>query len=266
MNNEPSGMWGGAQPYERYIGRWSAKAATEFLATLPVGPACRWLDVGCGTGALTEAILAAREPIGVDGVDPSEVFLSYARERVADERAQFHVGEATDLPFATGAFDVVVSGLVLNFVDDPPRALREMTRVARANGVIGAYVWDYADGMRAIRHFWDAAVELDPSALELDEGKRFPLARADPLERLFADAGLASVVVRPIEIPTAFVDFEDLWSPFLGGQGPAGEYVAALDVEHRSALREHIRESVPARPDGSIHLTARAWTVHGRTD
>lgn len=259
-------MWGGAQPYERYIGRWSAKVASEFLATLPVGPACRWLDVGCGTAALTEAILAARQPIRVDGVDPSEVFLNYARERVADDRAQFHVGEATSLPFAPGAFDVVVSGLVLNFVEDPPRALREMTRVARSNGVVGAYVWDYADGMLAIRHFWDAAAELDPSALELDEGRRFALARADPLGRLFADAGLASVVVRAIEISTAFADFDDLWSPFLGGQGPAGEYAAALDVEHRAALRERIRESVPIASDGSIHLTARAWGVHGRTD
>jgi hypothetical protein len=129
--------------------------------------------------------------------------------------------------------------------------------------VVAAYVWDYAGRMELIRQFWDAAAALDPAAAGLDEGRRFPLCRPGPLAALFAGAGLAGVATRPIDVPTRFADFDDYWSPFLGGQGPAPGYAMSLDPQRRSALREALRARLPAAADGSIALTARAWAVKG---
>jgi SAM-dependent methyltransferase len=158
---------------------------------------------------------------------------------------------------------VAVSGLVLNFIPQPDRAVTEMTRVTRSGGVVAAYVWDYAGRMQLIRHFFDAAMALDPNAAELDEGRRFPICQPDALSRLFESAGLHNVEVRPIEVSTVFRDFDDYWSPFLGGQGPAPGYVMSLSDERRAALRERIRAGLPFARDGSIPLVARAWSVRG---
>jgi hypothetical protein len=135
--------------------------------------------------------------------------------------------------------------------------------VARAGGTVGAYVWDYGDGMEMIRSFWDAAVALDPAAAELDEGPRFPLCRPGPLRGLWEEAGLRAVEVRGIAVPTRFRDFDDFWEPFLGGQGPAPGYCLALPPERREALRERLRRALPAAADGSLELSARAWAVKG---
>jgi len=222
-----------------------------------------WLDVGCGAGGLTAAILAGASPASVDAVDPSRGFLEYARARVADERARFRAGDAQALEFAAGSFGAAVSGLVLNFLPDVDQAVAELVRVTRPGGTIGAYVWDYAGEMQLLRRFWDAAAELDPTAAELDEGRRFPLTRPAPLERLFRGAGLRDVTVWPIDVPTVFRDFDDYWTPFLGGQGPAGAYARALDADRRDALAERIRAALPFDADGSIILVARAWAVRG---
>ncbi|HEV2892287.1 MAG TPA: SAM-dependent methyltransferase, partial [Actinomycetota bacterium] len=152
---------------------------------------------------------------------------------------------------------------VLNFVPDPALAVREMTRVARPGGPVAAYVWDYAGRMELIRHFWDAAAALDPAAAALDEGRRFGVCQPEPLARLFRDAGLAEVDVRPIEVPTRFRDFDDYWGPFLGGQGPAPGYALSLDEPRRAALREELRRRLPFAADGSIPLVARAWAGRG---
>lgn len=189
--------------------------------------------------------------------------MTYARARVGDVRATFRVGDAQRLPLADDEFDVTVSGLVLNFVPDKSAMVREMARVTRPGGCIAAYVWDYGDRMELMRHFWDAAVELDPGAAELDEGRRFPIARPAPLRDLVQAAGLAEVEVRALDVPTVFANFDDYWSPFLGGQGPAPGYCMSLPEERRVALRERIRGRFPARPDGSIALVARAWAVKG---
>ena len=159
--------------------------------------------------------------------------------------------------------DVVVAGLVLNFVPDPVVALAEMRRVARPGGVIAAYVWDYAGKMELMRYFWDAAVALDPGALELDEGRRFPLAAPGPLRAAFEGAGLEAVDVRSIDVPTVFASFDDYWTPFLSGVGPAPGYVVGLDDRARSALRDRLQATLPIASDGSIHLIARAWAVRG---
>jgi SAM-dependent methyltransferase len=157
--------------------------------------------------------------------------------------------------------DVVVSGLVLNFVADPAAALAEMARVGGRGATLGAYVWDYAGKMELMRHFWDAAVALDAGAAPLDEGVRFPLCRPEALTGLFDAAGLPQTDVAAIDIATRFASFDDYWQPFLGGQGPAPAYAMSLDEPARTRLRERIRERLPIGPDGSIALTARAWAV-----
>jgi SAM-dependent methyltransferase len=255
--------WASGELYEPYVGRWSRLVAQEFLAWLAVPPGRSWLDVGCGTGALTQTILAAATPARVVGVDPSAGYIAYAREQMRDARVRFDVSDAQRLPFDTATFDAVVSGLVLNFVPNPEQAVTEMKRLARPGGVVAAYVWDYAGKMELMRFFWDAAVALNPAAANLDEGRRFPLCKPEPLRQLFAATGLRGVEVRAIDVPTHFRDFDDYWTPFLGGQAPAPGYAMSLAEEQRIALREQIRRTLPIEPDGSIRLIARAWAVRG---
>ena len=173
------------------------------------------------------------------------------------------VGSATAIPARDDQFDRVVSALVLNFVSQPDAALGEMRRITRPGGLIGGYVWDYAEGMQLIRAFWDAAGALDPAAVELDEGRRFPLCRPEPLRALFDAAGLLDVQVTAIDVTTVFTDFDDLWHPFLGSQGPAPGYCAALPEDRRHALRNHLHATLPEQPDGTIRLQARAWAARG---
>ena len=258
--------WASADAYEPYVGRWSRLVARELLAWLAIPAGCRWLDVGCGTGALSETILEHARPDAVRGLDRSEDYVASTSERVRDERAAFVAGDALQLPFADGEFDAVVSGLMLNFLPDPGRGLAEMARVTRPGGTVGVYLWDYAGEMQLMRHFWDAAAALDPAALELDEGRRFLLCRPEPLEQLFRAAGLQDVTVRAIDVPTVFRDFDDYWSPFLGGQGPAPGYTVSLDEPRRAALRDRLRATLPTAADGSISLMARAWAVRGRVE
>ncbi len=263
MSPKPKDFWASGDKYEPYIGRWSRLVAREFLEWLAIPAGSQWLDVGCGTGALSQTILQFAEPAKIRGIDRSEGFIAFAKEHTQDSRVQFEVGDATALNADSGTFDAAVSGLVLNFVPEPERAIAEMRRVTRAGGVVAVYVWDYADRMQMIRHFFDAAVALDPDAVELDEGRRFSICQPDALSQLFESAGLQNVEARPIEVPTVFRDFDDYWSPFLGGQGPAPSYAMSLSEERRAALRERIRAGLPFDSDGSIHLVARAWAVRG---
>jgi SAM-dependent methyltransferase len=258
-----SDTWERGSPYEQYVGRWSRQIAPMFLSWLKIPAGRRWLDVGCGTGALCATIVDRCSPSSVAGVEPSEGFLTTAKENLAG-RAALHQGSATAIPLDDASVDVAVSGLVLNFVPDPPAALLEMARVTSKGGTIAAYVWDYAARMELIRFFWDAAVELDPEAAKLDEGARFPLCRPEALERLFAGAELQEVDVKPIDIPTSFSDFDDYWRPFLGGQGPAPAYAMSLGETARARLRDRIRERLPTEANGSIPLTARAWAARAR--
>ena len=259
----PADSWAVGAAYEHYVGRWSRPVAGAFLEWIAVPEGRAWLDVGCGTGALARCILDDAAPKSVVGLDPSEGFLAHARAHVSDARADFRQGDARALPCADGEFDAAVSGLVLNFVPDQAAAAREMRRVTRAGGTLAAYVWDYAGEMQLMRRFWDAAGALDAKARELDEGRRFPLCRPDALRALFEEAGARAVDVRAIDIPTVFENFDDYWSPFLGGQGPAPTYCMSLGEDDRAALRERLRASLPAEPDGTIRLVARAWAVRG---
>jgi SAM-dependent methyltransferase len=254
-------VWARGDAYEMYVGRWSRRVAARFVPWLGVPAGARWLDVGCGTGALTQAVLDLAAPASVLGVDPSDGFLETARAQVPG--ASFEAGSATALPVADGAADAVVSGLAVNFVPDAPAAVTEFVRVAAPGAVVAAYVWDYAGGMQLMRHFWDAAAAVDPAGSDLDEGSRFPLCRPEPLSHLWLAAGLVEVSVEGIEIPTPFASFDDYWQPFLGGQGAAPGYLAALPPSQQEAIRSALRARVPTQSDGSIALTARAWAVRG---
>jgi len=262
MNKLPSDAWAHGDAYERYVGRWSRRVAPLFLTWLRIPSGQRWLDLGCGTGSLCAAILDHCSPSCVIGVEPSEGFLQTAKKHLA-ARAVFERGSATEVPLGDASIDVVVSGLVLNFIPDPVGAVAEMVRVTAPGGTIGAYVWDYAGKMELMRFFWDAAVELNPDAAKLDEGLRFPLCRPEALTELFMGAGLKKVEVTAIDIPTPFESFEDYWQPFLGGQGPAPGYALSLEPSARAQLRERLRERIPVEGQGSISLSARAWAARG---
>lgn len=256
-------VWATGTAYEPYVGRWSRLVARDFVEWLAIPPSARWLDVGCGTGALTETIVRHANPLYVDGIDPSEGYLSLAREQVRDPRVRFNIGDARQLSAESARYDAVVSALVLNFIPDLPAGMAEMARVAHPGGVIAGYVWDYAGKMELMRTFWDAAVALKPEDLERDEGRRFPVCNPGPLKDVFESAGLKDVEVRPIDVSTRFRDFDDYWTPFLGGQFPAPDYAMSLDEEARAALRDRIRAHLPIAADGSIPLIARAWAVRG---
>jgi len=261
--NESKEVWASGDSYEPYVGRWSRLVAKEFIRWLALPENSRWLDVGCGTGALTQTILEMANPKQLKGIDRSEDYVEFAHSRVNDPRAEFEVGNAQTLSFESETFDAVVSGLVLNFVPQPDQMIAEMARVVHNGGMVALYVWDYAGKMQMMRHFWNAVAALDPAARDLDEGRRFPVCNPDSLRTLFQNTGLFQVEVHPIDISTDFKDFNDYWAPFLGGQGPAPGYAMSLSEEQRARLRQRIYNSLPFALDGSIPLAARAWAVRG---
>jgi SAM-dependent methyltransferase len=256
-------VWSSGDSYEAYVGRWSRPVAGRFLEWLALPADARWLDVGCGTGALTDEIVERATPSAVVGLDPSPAFVAHAAVHIPDPRTHFAVGDARALPVTDGWFDVVVSGLMLNFVAERTRALAEMRRACRTGGIVAAYVWDYPGGMQLISRFWDVAEALDPAVRSDSEGVRFGFCRPEPLRVMFGAAGLADVSVDSVVVPTVFHDFDDVWSPFLRGTGPAPAYATSLDDTRRADLRAGLRAALPPDGDGSIRLTARAWTVRG---
>ena len=255
--------WSNAGEYERYMGRWSRPLAREFLSWIAVPWRQRWLDVGCGTGALSETILTRCQPVEVVGVDRSLTYASAARAARRETFAHFLVADATRLPLRGTHFDAAVSGLMINFVPDPVRAVEQMMLSVRPGGTVALYVWDYAGRMEMLRYFWDAAVALDPAAHELDEGRRFPICTATALAALFTSAGVDHVETRALEVPAEFENFDDFWQPFLSGDAPAPGYCLSLDEPRRAKLREALRQRLPFQPDGRIELVARAWGVRG---
>lgn len=260
---EANDNWNAGDAYESYMGRWSRPLARSFIGWLNPMRGAHWLDVGCGTGALTSAICELADPASVLACDPSGPFLDHARNRVRDGRVVFVVADAEDLPEDGGPLDYIVSGLVLNFVANPDRAIARMKHRLRRGGMIAAYVWDYADGIEFLRRFWDEAVALDSAAANLDEGRRFLLCKPEALKRLFLEASLRDVTVDTLEIPTRFQHFRDFWTPFLRGTGPAPAYAASLPEERRDLLCSRLERSLTFETDGGLSLVARAWAVSG---
>jgi SAM-dependent methyltransferase len=263
MKDTSNDVWASGDSYEPYMGRWSQLVSQEFLPWIGVPEGSHWLEVGTGTGALTQTILHAANPQAVKGIDRSEEFMAFARQRVSDPRAEFEVGNAQALPVESETFDAAVSGLVLNFVPQPDQMIAEMARAVRDGGIVALYIWDYAGRMQMLRYFWNAASALDQAARDLDEGWRFSICNPNSLNYLFQHANLSQVEVRPIDIWAEFKSFDDFWSPFLGGQGPAPGYLMSLSESRREQLRHRIYNSLPFALDGTIPLLLRAWAVKG---
>ena len=263
MTEIDTDSWAAGSAYEDFMGRWSRELAPKFVEWLDIPADVHWLDVGCGTGALTEAICSYANPASVVGCDPAKPFVEYARARPRNGLVTFEIGGTGSLPTRFGAFGSVTSLLALNFFPDPAGAVVEMRERTAPGGTVSSCVWDYVDRMQFLRRFWEAATRIDRRAAELDEGRRFPICRPDALTDLFREAGLQSVCCEPIEISTNFGSFEEYWKPFLGGSGPAPGFVASLESEARNALADELENSLPRNPDGSIRLIARAWAVRG---
>jgi SAM-dependent methyltransferase len=258
--------WAAGATYESFMGRWSRLVAPLFVSWLRVRSNADWLDVGCGTGALSEAICSRAKPASVVACDPSESFIRYAQEHHTDPRLRFVVAASGNLPVRPGGFDSVTSSLALNFIPEPEAALDEMRRITASGGVVSACVWDYAGRMEFLRHFWDCAAALDRNARDLDEGLRFPICRPESLEALFRGCRLRQVLCDAIEVTTRFGRFAEFWTPFLGGTGPAPSYVSSLGSAQREALATRLDHALPREPDGTISLVARAWAVRGIVD
>jgi SAM-dependent methyltransferase len=244
------------------MGRWSKLIAPVFLNWLNSSYNMSWLDIGCGTGALSEAIFQSCKPAYLCCVDRSVEFLQKAKEKNSFQ-ADFLTGSASSLPLTNSSFDIVVSGLAFNFFPDFSAALSEMKRVLKENGIIAAYVWDYAGRMEFLRLFWNAACEADVNATKLDEGIRFPVCNTDNLKNLFRQAGLTGIETTLLDINTVFTDFEDYWNPFLGGQGPAPGYLASVDRDLQDKIKTILHRKLPVDANGTINLLARAIAIRG---
>jgi len=244
------------EAYDRFMGRYSVPLAPQLAALAEVVAGQRALDVGCGPGALTTELVRRLGPAAVAAVDPSEPFVDAARER--HPGVSVELAPAEELPFPVEAFDAALAQLVVHFMADPVRGLREMARVTREGGIVAACVWDHAvGGQGPLSLYWDAARELDP-AVEDESG--LAGARAGHLTELFAAAGLHEIDETQLEVTVEHRSFDEWWEPFELGVGPAGSYAAGLDPERRAELRERCRDRLPAAP---FEVTARAWAARG---
>lgn len=254
---------GPAEGYDRFVGRYSGELARSLADAADPRPGDRALDVGCGPGALTAELVTRLGVAHVAAVDPSASFTETCAQRLPGVDVRVAAAEA--LPFADGDFDVALAQLVVNFMTDPLAGVREMARVTRPGGAVGAAVWDYGGEMTLLRTFWDAAAAVDPSAGELDEGRRMQPSDAESLGRLWTDAGLTGVRTGPVVVSAAYAGFDDLWQPLETGVGPAGAHVAGLPPGQRAVLRAELRSRLGV-DDAAFRLSARAWVVVGRVE
>lgn len=258
--------WQSDVEYERFMGRWSRLATAAFVRWLDRPAGGVWIDVGMGTGALTQSILDAGRPDRVIGVEPSAEFREAARERITDRRVTVLAGDAGSIPLHDGVAETVASSFVLNFVPDLAMGLLEMRRCVRHGGSVTAVVWDFAEGLEFFRYFWSAAIRLDPRARALDPATRFTICRPDALQKAFDSARLGDVRVAPLDIETRFENLQDYWEPFQGGTGAAPAYLGTLSTVQRRQLRAELEQALPMERDGSIRLRARAWGVTGSVE
>ena len=258
-----SEMFSNASSYDKYMGRWSAKLAPLFAKFARIRDGDRVLDVGCGTGSLTQAVANLTRRSEVVGVDTSPGFITHARQRFTDPRITFDQGSAFELPYPESSFDQSLSMLVFHLIPTPDRAAREMRRVTKAGGTVAACTWDGAGGMELSSIFWTEAIKLDPSAEARSERTRGCNLEGQ-LSELWKTIGLKDVAETAIDIQMDFSSFDDYWLPYLEGVGPTGVYVADLSNDGRSALRERLRSRVlDGKSDGAFSLAARAWAVRG---
>jgi ubiquinone/menaquinone biosynthesis C-methylase UbiE len=258
--------YGNAAGYEQFMGRWSARLAPAFLRFAGVGNGQHALDIGCGTGSLSRALVSSGDGIRVAGIDPTADYVAFARETVRHPAAQFLIGVAEPLPFADGGFDAALALLVLQDFGDPVWAVREMARVTRPGGVVAACLWDFRDGLPMFSLLWQAAEAVAPEAVARQRAgtpARREFAPAD-LQALWREAGLSDIETSTLELAMSFSSFDDYWQPFLAGATPTSMFVAGLDAETGGALARALAGRIAcSRPDGSFVLPARAWAVKG---
>ncbi len=262
MKEKEAAMFSTSDGYERYMGRWSRRLVPVFIDFAHVGRYDKVLDVGTGTGAVAAGLVASHPSVTVVGVDPSEAFIAYARKHVDTDRTAFEIGDAQALRFADGHFDQAVALLVINFVPDHDKAIREMRRVTRRGGGVSACVWDYDAGMEMIRIFWDELVAEVP-ALAAKHQRNMKFARVGELGDAWRRAGLVNVEERPIVVQQPFASFDDYWKPFLGRTGAAGAVVGSLNEEQKLAVEARLRNGCSPMAATGRSLTARAWCVRG---
>jgi SAM-dependent methyltransferase len=256
-------MFSKSAEYERFMGRWSRLLAPGHIAFAGVKDGDRVLDVGTGTGALASTLEATMTSGEVVGIDPSNGFLAYAKKNAKSDRVRFEVGDAQVLRYKDASFDKTMSQLVMNFIPDHNKAIGEMRRVTRPQGVVSACVWDYDAGMEMLRFFWDEVVALDPAMAPKDE-RNMKLSREGQLGDLWKKAGLVNVQEKPLVIEQAFASFDDYWGPFLKGVGPGGAYVVSLTNDRRRNLEKRMRKRLLRNNEGgAFTLKARAWCVRG---
>jgi SAM-dependent methyltransferase len=256
--------WTSGADYDQWMGRWSRLVAREFLKWLDLPRGLRWIDICCGSGVVTEAIVELCQPASIDGIDASSEQINFARQHRPHPNVMFQTGNAMALPFADSSFEVAVCGLALNYIPEPVEGLKEFRRVVCPEGTIAAYVWDYSEGTRFLREFWDAAAAINNKAADFDQARRFPMCTPDGLRTLFEQAGLQNSTVHAIDVVTRFKNFVDYWQPLLTGQGSAPNYLATCDERTKTLIRDRLREALPANARGEIELPARAWAIRVR--
>jgi SAM-dependent methyltransferase len=256
--------WTSGSHYDQWMGRWSRLLADELLKWLHLPTGLRWIDVCCGSGILSEAIVERNSPARVAGVDASPEQICFARQYRGRPNVVFETANAMSLPFPDASFDVAVCGLGLNYVPEPVHALKEFQRVISSGGTIAAYVWDYKQGARFLREFWDAATASDEDAASFDQARRFPMCTEEGLRGLFEVAKLEGITGHALEITTRFASFDDYWAPLLTGQGSAPNYLATRGPETQTRIRERLRAALPINAQGAIELPARAWAIRGQ--
>ena len=247
-------------PYDRHVGRYGAALAAGLIDVAAVRSGDRVLDVGCGTGQLASAVAAIVGGENVAAIDPGEGVVEVCRQRVP--KGDVRVGTAESLPFADGDFDAVLAQLVINLVDDPRAAVREMARVARPGGVVAACFWDDEE-MPLLRSFWDAARELAPAEhSRVSAQAQVGVPDVELLRGWWQQAGLGDVALGRFEVAADYESFDDLWFAFDAGIGHSGTLYASLDAEPQAAVRATVHRRLGS-PDGAFRLTAKVRTVRG---
>ena len=251
--------------YELVMGRWSRKLTVPFLSFAGPIEGTKVLDVGCGTGSLTNLLAAQPALQMICGLDYAPAYIEHAKTRNQDPRVAFRVGDAGALPFGDGEFDATLSLLMLHFVPDAHRAIAEMRRVTRPGGTVAATVWDARGGFVANRLFFDTAAALSPAANQR-RARNYtrPMTRPGELTAAWHRAGLTGVQAAELPIRMEFASFEDYWGPYTGRDGPAAEYVATLSEAERHRLRDAINAAyLDGEEDGPRSFVAVAWAVKG---
>lgn len=256
----------GADAYERLMGRWSRILAPPFVEFCGIDDGDVVLDVGCGTGSLTRAIVDSADIESIIGIDFSEAYVEFARSRSSDTRIEYEQGDACALPFEEGRFDRAMAMLVLNFIPDSHRAAAEMVRVTRSGGIVAAAVWDLRGGLPSFRMFWDTACVLDPEACDAREHYYTgPLIRRGELASMCSGLGLDAIEQTEITMRFEFESFADYWQPYLGKTGPVGAYLDSIAPALRDELEGRVRSAyLTGEPDGPRSFTATAFACRGR--